>query len=202
MTQQRKPYLRQAAEVRRQKLMEATVRCLVTHGVADTTVRRIAEEADLSLGMIRHHFQSKDSLLAATYQYLSQLLHQQAEKAIAAAGDQPLAQLHAFITAGLRPPILKKNYIRARFLFWGLSHTHAEVRAVHDRIYATFHLRLRSLLKAVGVEEAELDRRTLLIVSLLKGIWLEWSLNPRKTDPASIIDQIMPLVGRELQPAG
>src|SRR3546814_12553744 len=60
-------FSKQTASVRRKQLIEATFRCLCMYGVGDTSVRTIAAEANLSLGMVRHHFNSKDELLASTY---------------------------------------------------------------------------------------------------------------------------------------
>ncbi len=199
-TARRKPYRRLPPDRQRARLVEATLASLIRHGVERTTVRRIAAAADLSPGMVRHHFGSKDALLAATYRHLSLLLQQQAERAMAAAGEAPAARLSAFLTAGLAPPILRADYIQARFLFWGLSRTNAEVRAVHDEIYGAFEARVAGLLRAAtdpAVAQAAVRRRTQLVVALLKGLWLEWSLNPTRTHPRRLFQQIEPLLTLE-----
>jgi len=183
--------------MRRQQLIEATLRCLSRDGAEATVVRRIAEEAGLSLGMVRHHFRGKDELLAASYRHLSETLQAETARALAEAGAPPAEKLRAFITAGLRPPVLNKDYVRARFLFWNLAHTHRAVRRVHDEIYARFEARLLRLVRAAAKESrARIDARalTLAIMALLKGIWLEWSLSPSRVDPAKLADQIMPLL--------
>ena len=46
-------------------LLDATVRCLVTHGYAGTTTQRIQDEAGVSRGALLHHFASKSELLVA-----------------------------------------------------------------------------------------------------------------------------------------
>ncbi len=193
----RKPYRRLPPDQQKQRLVEATLACLIRHGVERATVRRIATAADLSLGMIRHHFGGKDALLAATYRHLSLLLQEEAERAMAAAGEDPAARLRAFLSAGLGAPILRADYVRARFLFWGLTHTNAAVRQVHDEIYGRFETRVARLLRAAAgadVPAASLRQRTQLIVALLKGLWLEWSLNPARTRPRRIFQQIEPLL--------
>lgn len=194
---QRKPYQRLPPEQQRNRLIQGTLACLVQHGIEATTVRRIAAAAELSTGMVRHHFGSKDALLAATYRHLSALLQQQAERAMARAGADPAARLRAFLMAGLGPPILRADYVRARFLFWNLAHSNAAVRRVHEEIYALFELRVFALLRAATpttVLAAEVRRRTKLVVALLKGLWLEWSLTPRRTKPRQIFAAIEPLL--------
>lgn len=177
----RRRFSKKPADIRRQELIEATFRCLCRLGPAETSVRTIAEEAGLSLGMVRHHFNSKDELLAAGYRALSAQLQAQTARALDQARPEPAAQLRALITAGLHPPILDREYIQLRFLFWGLSQTNDAVREVHDEIYSRFAQQLNALLRSAaraGKARIDADGLTLTIMALLKGLWLEWSLSP------------------------
>ncbi|MBX3455496.1 TetR/AcrR family transcriptional regulator [Ferrovibrio sp.] len=200
-TASRRGFIKQSADQRRLQLIEATLRCLGRDGVEATVVRRIAEEAGLSIGMVRHHFSGKDELLAATYRHLSLLLQEATAKALAAAAPEPAEQLRAYILAGLQPPILNHDYIRARFLFWHLAHSHAAVRKVHDEIYTRFEKRLLRLVRAAAkAANADIDAATLTItiMALLKGIWLEWSLAPTRINAARLADQVLALLARSL----
>jgi AcrR family transcriptional regulator len=58
------------------------VSCLVEHGYAGTTTRRIAETAGVSAGALKHHFDSKAELLGETRRLLT-----------ARAGEELLARL-------------------------------------------------------------------------------------------------------------
>jgi AcrR family transcriptional regulator len=190
-------FSKESAEIRRQQLIDATFRSLCRFGPAETSVRSIAAEAGLSLGMVRHHFRSKDQLLAECYRALSAQLQAETSKALDRAGADPAARLHALIVAGLRPPILDRDYIRLRFMFWDLSHTNAAVRRVHDEIYARFENRLRELVAAAAKASRariDADAATLTIMALLKGLWLEWSLSPDRTAPSTLIERVLPLL--------
>lgn len=198
---QRRGFTKQSADQRRLQLIEATLRCLGRDGVEATVVRRIAEEAGLSIGMVRHYFSGKDALLAATYRHLSLLLQEATAKALAEAAPDPAAQLRAYILAGLKPPILDHDYVRARFLFWHLAHSHGEVRKVHDEIYSRFEKRLLQLVRAAAQfsrADIEAPTLTIAIMALLKGIWLEWSLAPNRIDPARLADQVLALLAGAL----
>lgn len=202
----RRGFTKQSADQRRLQLIEATLRCLGRDGVEATVVRRIAEEAGLSIGMVRHYFSGKDALLAATYRHLSLLLQEATAKALETAGPAPAEQLRAYILAGLQPPILNRDYVRARFLFWHLAHSHAEVRKVHDEIYSRFEKRLLILVRAAakaagtgGGTALDAPTLTITIMALLKGIWLEWSLAPDRIDPARLADQVLALLARSLR---
>lgn len=196
-------FTKQEPDVRRQQLIDATFRCLCTVGVWDTSVRTIAAEAGLSLGMVRHHFNSKDELLAATYRDLSDRLRAQTNEILAQTAPDALSQLVAFISAGLRPPLLDHDYVRVRFLFFELTHTNAVVRRVHDEIYDRFGKQLLSLVQAVAAEHDSAADAVLItrsITTYLKGIWAEWTLSHDGFDALELLAVVMPLWLQQVAP--
>lgn len=66
----------------RERLLDATVTCLVTYGYAGTTTQRIQVEADVSRGALLHHFATKADLLVAAIHHIA---------------DQRLAQVQDFV---------------------------------------------------------------------------------------------------------
>jgi AcrR family transcriptional regulator len=187
-------FSKKSPEVRRQELIEATLRCMSSIGTEEISVRHIAREANLSLGMVRHHFNSKDELLAATLRHLSDQHNVQTGLALAAAGPDPGARLRAFILACLHPGTMETAYVRARFQFFSLAQTNATVREVHDEIYANFERKIRTLLTDVATSkkvDMDVEDVTLAITALLKGIWVEWSLTPGRADPQRLAGQIL-----------
>lgn len=188
-------FSKQSPDVRRQQLIDATFRCICRYGTEEMSVRLIAQQAGLSLGMVRHHFHSKDELLAATLRYLSSKVQDQISQAMARPYGSSTARFYAFIIACLHPQALDADYVRARFLFWGLANTNETVRRVHDEIYGRFEQQVRELVAGIAAEsgaELDLDVVTLAILALLKGIWVEWSLSPNRADPLKLAEQILP----------
>jgi AcrR family transcriptional regulator len=55
----------------RQRLLDATVACLVDYGYAGTTVTRIAERAGVTRGAQVHHYRTKDDLVTAAVTHLA-----------------------------------------------------------------------------------------------------------------------------------
>jgi len=195
----KRSFSKQAPDVRRQQLIDATFHCICQHGTEDLSVRLIAQQASLSLGMVRHHFRSKDELLAATLRFLSSKVQDQIGLAMAKPYASPTEQLYAFLIACLHPQQFNADYVRARFLFWGLAQTNRTVRRVHDEIYGRFERQVRELIAAVAREtnaDIDLDVVTLTILALLKGIWVEWSLSPNRADPLKLAEQILPALDR------
>lgn len=57
----------------RERLLDATVECLVTHGYAHTTTQRIQDAAGVSRGALLHHFGSKTDLLVAAIHHIADI---------------------------------------------------------------------------------------------------------------------------------
>jgi len=55
----------------RQALLDATIECLVKDGYSNTTTARVAERAGVSRGAHLHHFQTRQTLLAAAAEHLT-----------------------------------------------------------------------------------------------------------------------------------
>ncbi|HEX7072453.1 MAG TPA: TetR/AcrR family transcriptional regulator [Hyphomicrobiaceae bacterium] len=200
----RKSFSKKAPGVRRQELIDATFRCLRDCGVAETSVRTIAAEAGLSLGMVRHYFNSKDELLAATYRDMSERLKEQTQEILRRTPPDPLSQLVAFINAGLQPPLLDRSYVRIRFLFFELTHTNPVVKRVHEEIYSRFERQLLTLVTAVAKHygrDADCRMITRTITAYLKGIWAEWTLSNDDFEPRELLAQLMPFWLQQLAPA-
>lgn len=55
----------------RQRLLDATVDCLVAHGYAGTTTSQVAQRAGVTRGAQVHHFRTKNDLVAAAVRHLA-----------------------------------------------------------------------------------------------------------------------------------
>lgn len=56
----------------RQRLLDATVDCLVSYGYAGTTTTRVAEFAGVTRGAQIHHFRAKEDLVIAAVEHLAE----------------------------------------------------------------------------------------------------------------------------------
>lgn len=66
----------------RQRLIDATIACLATHGHAATTTIRVAELAGVSRGAMLHHFPSRAELLLATARHIIEAQRKQRRQAL------------------------------------------------------------------------------------------------------------------------
>src|SRR5580698_2250267 len=62
------PAFRRKNEDKRREIMDAGRRVIFREGIWNTTTRKIAEEAGISLATIHYYFANKDELLVAVYE--------------------------------------------------------------------------------------------------------------------------------------
>lgn len=190
-TPARRRYARHRAHDRRQALVEATIASLKRHGHEGLSVRRIAAQAGVSIGLINHHFPNKDALVAEGYRQFSRQLAAGFQAAVERAPRKPRARLSAFIEAVFARPNLDPRVLTAWVVFWGLFRQSPEIRRAHreeGRGYGALPgLLLRDLLKQQARPASRARVATIGLTALLDGLWLEWCLDPKGFRPAEAI---------------
>jgi len=83
-------------ERRRAQIVEAATRLVARQGFAKTVVRDIAQEADISVGLVYEYVRSKEDILFLIYEHWSKVWQEGLEKALGK-GDNPLEQLESAI---------------------------------------------------------------------------------------------------------
>ena len=91
---------RATSEERRDHLVRACLKCLVADGHAGISVRRIAKEAGVAVGLVNHHFGSIDALVAQAYETLASEVTQALYEQVDAVGNDPVARMEAFLGRG------------------------------------------------------------------------------------------------------
>lgn len=82
---------------KRADILAAAIRVLARDGIAETTTRKIAAEANVNQAMLRYYFGSKDDLLFAVLQEMMQTTNEVVQAGIPAQGD-----LHAIIAESIK----------------------------------------------------------------------------------------------------
>ncbi|WP_454746951.1 TetR family transcriptional regulator C-terminal domain-containing protein [Ciceribacter selenitireducens] len=174
---------RKLPEERRRTLIEATLACLAREGHAGLSIRKISQEAGISVGLINHHYASKDELVGHAYETLSLGLLANIRDKVEAAGADPRARLSAYFRASLSAPVLERSTLRTWVVFWGMIDHSTIMTEVHDRTYAEYRHLLETLLAAVweasGRPMPDLRLAAIGLVAIHDGLWLEWCLNPQ-----------------------
>jgi AcrR family transcriptional regulator len=188
----RKPrFERHAPEVRRLRLIEATIECLKRYGHEGLSVRRISAEAGVSIGLINHHFPTKNALVAEAYRHFNALLNQAVVDAMEHAPQSPRERLRALFRAIFSPPNLDRDTLTVWIVLWGLYHHSREIQKVHAEAYGGYVEMLREALAALQRESGKFRMNLRLAAigaqALLDGLWLEWCLDPENFSPQEAV---------------
>ena len=169
------PKPRQKSADRKRDLAAAALRCLQRDGYAALTARKIAAEADMSLGHISYHFPTMDALLAAAYALASEHLRE-AGTQLQAAKANPFDRLEAFLLAGFTPAFLSPSHLRMRIDLWSAALTHPAIADTERSLYARYKTELDDLLQAIAGpgKAGNIAIVSDMIMATLDGIWLDW----------------------------
>ena len=161
-------------ETRRQQLIEATINSLAKRGYAETTMADISDGAGMSRGIVNFHFESKDKLLIATLQFLSDEYSAHWRGALQKAGDNPAHQLFALVSCDFDRAICNKRKLAAWCAFWGEAKsrpTYQALCAARDEAYQHLFERICGDLIDEGKYGHDRDSTALALLALLEGLW-------------------------------
>lgn len=177
-------------EVRRLRLIEATIECLKRYGHEGLSVRRISAEAGVSIGLINHHFPTKNALVAEAYRHFNAQLNQGVIDAMEHA-QSARGRLRALFRAIFSPPNLDRDTLTVWIVLWGLYHHSREIQKVHAEAYGGYVEMLREALAALQKEAGKFRMNLRLAAigtqALLDGLWLEWCLDPDNFSPQEAV---------------
>ncbi|HEY6483306.1 MAG TPA: TetR family transcriptional regulator C-terminal domain-containing protein [Steroidobacteraceae bacterium] len=182
---------RKLADERRQALIEATIESLKRHGHEGLSIRRISAEANVSIGLINHHFPTKDALVAEAYRHFNNELVGGLRHALIGALPAARERLRAFFQASFSPPNLDGDVLAVWVVFWGLYRHSPDIQRVQSETYHGYVDLLRGMLADLERESGKLRFNLRLaaigLTALIDGLWLEWCLDPDNFEPKEAI---------------
>jgi AcrR family transcriptional regulator len=180
-------YRREQPEARRDGLVDAAIRCLAAHGHDGVSVRRIAAEAGVSVGLINHHYSSIDRLIAHAYERVASSIVEQLLAAVAAAGPTPRKRLAAFFRASCSPLVIDPDLLGVWVVFWSMIKHSPVMRRTHRRTFAAYRAVIEDQLSALAKEHrlrsVDIRLSAIGLSALLDGIWLALCLDPKAFRP-------------------
>jgi TetR/AcrR family transcriptional repressor of bet genes len=172
-------FSRETPDQRKQGLIQATLRVISKNGLSAATVRAIAQEANVTQGLIRHHFSNKEELICAAYDYHMQQMNQPSFKAADLETASARERLAKFVIISLSPPVVDQQAIALWAGFFQLAQHDARMHTTHKRTYLQFRDKIESLIEE-AVEEcggrlkiAQLRRLAIACNAIIDGLWLE-----------------------------
>jgi AcrR family transcriptional regulator len=184
-------------ESRRDEVLAATWRVISRHGLAGTTVRKIAREAGYSPGVLGHYFSDKQDILGSALVLAHRRVGERMDRR--AAGLAGLAALRVVMLEAL--PLDEQRLLEAEIevSFWGRALGSPELAALQNAEFERLWGRLRTLLRDAAARAelppgADIEEATHRLVALIDGLSVEAVLYPARVPPArqvALLDGLM-----------
>ena len=183
-------YSRLKAADRRRLLIEAAIACLGEGGMSAFTVDRICRAAGVSRGLINHHFDSKDALLAAVYETMTEPRAETLQSTLADPASRPEDRLAAIIRLSFAPDAFDVTQTRVWLALWGEVSTNRALQAAHRQRYALYRNGLARNIAEIAAargRSVEAEPLAIALIALIDGLWLECCLDPSLLAPEDAI---------------
>lgn len=192
MSETRRPFRRASEQERRMSLINATQVCIVEGGIRQATVRKIAAEAGVTPGLIRHYFPAKDELLCATYRYTMAEMTRQSVEALQDFEGTAVERLHTFVRSALSAPGTSPRQHQLWASFTSLIPSVPALAVVHRESYLEFRAECSVLVAGVLKEQGrpctalQVEPLAIAVNAVLDGLWLEGCLATELFDTGEI----------------
>ncbi len=167
---------------KRERILEAVLAVLARDGISGVTMRAVAREAEVALGLATYYFEDKDGLVAAALERIAD-----GDAAIvepppgAESGEALRVALHRIAD----PDFLSVPYLALRLQLWSLAGVDERYAAINQAAQRRYLTGLVALLAAArpDLDPGEVERRANDILIVQNGVWLTSVLVP---DPDTV----------------
>lgn len=172
----------------RRRLLEACVECLVEHGWSGTSTTLVSQRAGVSRGAQLHHFPTKNDLVVAAVEHLSELRGEELE---AAAGQLPRGRRRTRAVLEMFSEHFTGPVFTAALELWVVARTdaqlHAAVQPLEARLGREAH---RIAVEALGLDDQEPQVRALVqaTLDLIRGLGLANTISDDAARRKRILD--------------
>ncbi len=168
--------------IRRQQLIDATLKVIEAHGFQSATIGKIAGASELSVGIVSHYFGGKQGLLEATMRYLLSSLQHDVKTSMAGRPNTPRERLMAIVDANFSGVQTHAQSAKTWLAFWTQAMHSPDLmrlqRVNERRLLSNLMFYLRQLMPA---EQVRTTAQT--IAALIDGFWLRAAMSEGRIEP-------------------
>lgn len=156
---------------RRSLILEAVLRVLSRDGIAGVSMRAVAREAGVALGLVHYYFDDKSSLIAASLRQVEQHDLSIVEPDVTMSADR---RLRTALRRVADPEFLTTEYLSLRLQLWALAQVNEDYATINTEAQGRYRAGLSALIRAARPEltRGECARRAADIDVIQNGIWL------------------------------
>ncbi|MEV6349404.1 TetR/AcrR family transcriptional regulator [Actinoplanes sp. NPDC051851] len=153
------------------QILTAVLALLGDKGIAGVSMRAVATEAGVSLGLVNYYYSDKMGLIAAALRHI-----EEQDIAIVAPEESapPVERLRSALRRVADREYLTTEYLALRLQLWSLAQAHPEFAEINTTAQKRYRSGLATLIQAArpGVTRAEARRRAADVDVIQNGIWL------------------------------
>lgn len=159
------------ASDRRTRILDAALSLLAAKGIAGVSMRAVAREAGVALGLVHYYFDDKTSLIAAALQEVEEQDLLIIEPGLS---SDPERRLRAALRRVADPEFLTTEYLSLRMQLWTLAQVNDEFAEISSTAQARYREGLSTLVGAARPElsQTECSQRAADIDVIQNGMWL------------------------------
>lgn len=166
----RAPRMRQ-----RQRLIDACISALHLYGPSRTTVEKVVAIAELSPGIVRFYFDSKDAMLVASLAYLAAEFDERVLAPVARLKNTPVRALERLVELYFDPEIASPRKVSVWYSFWGEASSRQEYLEICGKKDEAFAALVRELIELAmaeaGLAQLDADAISLGLIGVLEVLW-------------------------------
>lgn len=171
-----------AAVDRNQRILDAVLTILADRGITGVSMRAVARQAGVALGLVSYYYTDKVDLICAALRRVEQQDVAIVEPDLTL---EPEARLRAALRRVADAEYLTPDYLALRLQLWSLAPAHADFARINTTAQRRYRSGLAALIRGARPEisRVEANRRAADIDIVQNGMWLTALLG---VDKASI----------------
>ncbi|MFV8571716.1 transcriptional regulator BetI [Marinobacter sp. SBS5] len=184
--------------IRRQQLIDATLKVIEEHGFQGATIGKIAAVSGLSVGIVSHYFGGKQGLLEATMRHLLSSLQQDVSTLMAGRPNTPRERLMAIVDANFSGVQTHTQSSKTWLAFWTQAMHSPDLmrlqRVNERRLLSNLMFYLRQLMP-----EAQVRTTAQTIAALIDGFWLRAAMSEGRIEPSQAVTLCKTYIDQAIQ---
>ena len=154
-----------------ERILNAVLRLLATGGISAVSIRAVAREAGVALGLVNYYYDDKVSLIASALRRIEE----QDIALVAPDSDlEPEARLRAALRAVAAPRFLTTEYLSLRLQLWALAQAHEDFARINADAQKRYRAGLADIIRAArpDLSRRECAKRAADVDVVQNGMWL------------------------------
>ena len=154
-----------------ERILDAVIAVLSRGGIAAVSMRAVAQEADVAVGLANYYFRDKTSLIAAA---LRRFGNEDAQLVESTGDASPADELRYALRRVTDEQFLRPEYLGLRLHLWSLAPIEPVFARINNSAQTRYRDGLARLLAAArpDLSTSEVARRAADILVIQNGVWL------------------------------